>query len=281
MIRRTLLAAALLLGACAEQRLSAEGVGETIGLAVPHTEFPLVTRLCRPTAPGPAPLAVLNHGSPADAAARARMKPQGCDNEAVSWFTARGYLVALPMRRGYAPTGGPWAEGYDGCSVGDYGPAGLEAARDILAVVRALQARPEVKPGPALVVGQSAGGWGALALSSQNPPEIGAIVNFAGGRGGWQGGVANQVCREDRLVAAAGEYGRTARVPTLWIYTANDSFFGPALASRLVAAYRAGGGRAEFFGAPAYGRDGHGFFWGPGGSAGWGPRVQDFLSPRR
>lgn len=278
MIRHAVLAAALLLGACADGRLSSEAAGETIGIPAPHADRPLVTRLCRPAAPGPAPLAVLNHGSPADAEGRARMRPQGCDNEAVRWFTARGYLVALPMRRGYAPTGGPWAEDFGGCSRGNYGPAGLEAARDIRAVVRAMQARPDVAAGPALVVGQSAGGWGVLALSSLNPPEIGAVVNFAAGRGGWQGGIPNQVCREDRLVAAVAEYGRTARVPTLWIYTANDSFFGPALASRMVEAYRAGGGRAEFFGAPAYGRDGHGFFWGTGGSATWGPRVAAFLA---
>ncbi|TCH96495.1 hypothetical protein EJV46_20905 [Roseococcus sp. SYP-B2431] len=208
------------------------------------------------------------------------MRPTPCDSEAVRWFTSRGYVVAIPLRRGYGATGGPWAEAFGGCARGHYGPAGLESARDILAVTRAMQARPDVAPGPALVVGQSAGGWGALALSSLNPPEVGAIVSFAAGRGGWQGGVANQVCQEDRLVAAAGDYGRSARVPTLWVYAANDSFFDHALASRMIEAYRAGGGKAEFFAAPAFGRDGHGFFYGPGGSAAWGPRVAAFLTPR-
>ena len=33
-----------------------------------------------------------------------------------SWFLARGYVVALPLRRGYGETGGAWADGrgYDG-----------------------------------------------------------------------------------------------------------------------------------------------------------------------
>lgn len=279
MIRRALLAAVLLLGACtAEQALTAEGAGELAEIPAAHTDRLFATRICRPAAPGPARLVVINHGSPVDAAARAVMRPTPCDNEAVRWFTSRGYVAAIPMRRGYGPTGGAWVEEFGGCSRGNYGPAGLESARDILAVTRAMQARPDVARGPALVVGQSAGGWGALALSSLNPSEVGAILSFAGGRGGWQGGVPNSVCREDRLVAAAAEYGLTARVPTLWIYAANDSFFSHVLASRMLEAYRAGGGKAEFFAAPAYGRDGHGFFYGQGGSATWGPRVAAFLA---
>ena len=281
MSRRALVAAVLLLFGCAmEPGVSAEGAGEVVSLDAPHAGGGLVTRICRPAASGPAPLVIINHGSPVDAQARAAMKPTPCDRESVRWFTSRGYVAAIPMRRGYGPTGGEWAETFGNCTRGNYGPAGLESARDILAALRAMQLQPGVVPGPALVVGQSAGGWGALALSSLNPPEVRAIVNFAGGRGGWQAGVPNSVCREDRLVAAAGEYGRTARIPTLWIYAANDSFFDHALASRLVAAFRAGGGRAEFFAAPAFRQDGHGFFHGPGGSATWGPRLEDFLSRR-
>ncbi|MDB5414250.1 MAG: prolyl oligopeptidase family serine peptidase [Rubritepida sp.] len=277
MIRRLCLAAALLLGACAaEMPLSAEDSGETLNL----TDRALFTRICRSGAVGPAPLVVINHGSPGDASARAGMRPTPCGNEAVRWFTTRGYLVAIPMRRGYGRTGGPWEENFGRCDQGNYGPGGLEAARDILATVRAIQARPDVSPGPSLVVGQSAGGWGVLALASLNPPEVGAIINMAGGRGGWQGGVPNQVCRPDQLVRAAGAYGGTARLPTLWIYAANDSFFNHAMASQLVEAYRGSGGVAEFHAVPAYGSDGHGLFYGSGGSATWGPLAAAFLVPR-
>ena len=31
--------------------------------------------------------------------------------ERVELFAARGYMVALPLRRGYGETGGPWVEG--------------------------------------------------------------------------------------------------------------------------------------------------------------------------
>ncbi|WP_424811717.1 alpha/beta hydrolase family protein [Roseococcus sp. YIM B11640] len=279
MIRRALLAAALLLAACAAEAQD-QGGGELIELTIPHADRPFATRICRPAAPGPAKLVVINHGSPADAADRPMMRPASCSNEAVRWFTSRGYVAAMPMRRGYGATGGPWAEEFGGCSRGNYGPAGLEAARDILAATRALQARPDVARAPALVVGQSAGGWGVIALSSLNPPEVGAIVNFAGGRGGWQGGLPNQVCRPENLAAAAGEYGRTARVPTLWIYSANDTFFDRPLAIRMSDAYRTAGGQVDFQPLGPYGRDGHGLFFGQGGSEAWGPVVSRFLAGR-
>ena len=74
------------------------------------------------------------------------------------------------------------------------------------------------------------------------------MIDFAGGRGGHQkmsdGSLGN--CTPDALVKAAGRYGSTARVPTLWIYAANDSFFSPALARRMFDAYNAAGGHGIY-----------------------------------
>lgn len=274
MKRGLLLAALLALGACnADAGLRADEVGETLRLPAEHVPGGLFTRICRAAAAGPARLVVINHGSPGDAAARPTMRPTPCGAEAVRWFTSRGYIVAMPMRRGYGETGGAWAEHFGGCQRGDYASAGRETARDILSAVRAMQGRGEVARGPAVVVGQSAGGWGALALAAQNPAEVSLIVNMAGGRGGWQGGVANRVCQPEHLVRAAGEFGTTARTPSLWIYTANDSFFNHALAQRMVGAWRDAGATADFQAIGPFGRDGHSMFFGAGGSAVWGPLV--------
>src|SRR5262249_18128228 len=79
-------------------------------------------------------------------------------------------------------------------------------------------------------------------------------MNFAGGRGS-QGD--NNVCNPDALVQAYGVFGKTSRVPMLWVYAANDLFFWPALAHRFYEAFRAGGGNAKFIDAPASGDDGH------------------------
>ena len=278
MRRGLLLAAILALGACATDAvLRADEVGETLRLPAEHVPGGLFTRICRPASPGPARLVVINHGSPGDAAARPTMRPTPCGAEAVRWFTSRGYIVAVPMRRGYGETGGAWAEGFGGCQRGDYGAAGRETARDILGVVRAMQARGDVARGPAVVVGQSAGGWGGLALAAQNPPEVALIVNMAGGRGGWQGGVPNSVCRPENLVRAAGEFGTTARTPTLWIYATNDSFFDHALARRMVEAWQGAGAPADFRAVGPFARDGHNMFFAAGGSEVWGPLVSASL----
>lgn len=67
-------------------------------------EHRLFTRICRPTGDAPAPVVLINHGSPPDADARPAMRPASCESEAVQWFLARGYLVVLGMRRGYGET---------------------------------------------------------------------------------------------------------------------------------------------------------------------------------
>ena len=282
MMRRLAAAALLLplLGACAiaESDLSAGQAGETVRLAAAHVPGGLYTRICAPP-PGAPPghLVLVNHGSPGDPAIRPAMRPASCQSEAVRWFTARGHLVALPMRRGYGLTGGTWAEGYGPCAAPDYARAGRETARDILAATRAMQARPGTPPGPAIIVGQSAGGWGALALAAENPGEVARIVNMAGGRGGRQNDQPDSVCRPESLVQAAGGFGATARIPTLWIYAENDSFFAPGLARAMAGAYRVAGGPLTLRQMPAFGRDGHGLFFGQGGSAIWGPEVEAFL----
>lgn len=246
----------------------------------------LVTQVCRPAADRfpddrPAPLMVLNHGSPANSSQRPGMKPYACDSEPAGWFLARGYVVAMPMRRGYGETSGPWLEEYGRCSDPDFYRGGLPAAEDIHSAVQYLEKLPYVQPGRTVIVGQSAGGWGSLAYSSRNPQGIVAIVNFAGGRGGWAGNQPNTNCVPDRLVAGAGKYGETARVPTLWIYAENDSFFAPAISRAMHARYTAAGGRAEFHLLPPWDRDGHGFLNGRGAAALWGPLVERFLADRQ
>ena len=280
-------AATLALAACVAEPPAAPPAIAPLSLAPPampqREEFHTIpiagstsinARLCRPDQPGPVPLAVINHGSPANAAQRATTRPAACESEAVTWFTARGFAVLLPLRRGYGISGGEWAEAYGRCGDADFAAAGRATARDIRAAIDHATRLPGIRPQGVLVVGQSAGGWGALALASENPPQVAAIVNMAGGRGGWAQQAPNTNCRPDRLVSGAGEYGRTARLPTLWLYTANDSFFGPALAAEM---HRAYGGTAQFVPLPAWGQDGHSLFFGRGGSATWGPVVEPFL----
>jgi dienelactone hydrolase len=239
----------------------------------------LVTRICRPPGEGRAPLVVINHGSPPDPAARPRWATPTC-NAVAEWFLQRGYVVAIPLRRGYGATGGSWAEGYGTCNRADYAAGGLASAADLEAVVRTMRTLPYVAPNRLVMAGVSAGGWASLAFGSRYPDGLIAVLNFAGGRGGHRDNVPNNNCSPDQLVAAAATFGRTSRVPSLWVYALNDSFFDPRLARRMFDAYTGAGGRAEFVQPAAFQRDGHDLF-GNAGVPVWGPIAGTFLDKVR
>jgi dienelactone hydrolase len=196
---------------------------------------------------------VLSHGSPRDAAGRAEFG-KGTLAAIARHFTARGVMVAVPIRRGYGTDGGAWAEGYGACDRAEFHRAGLTSARDIRAALDAVLSRPDADQRRVVLMGVSAGGWGSLAAASQSVPGLLGVVNFAGGRGSLKAG---EVCSPDALVSAAGRYGSGSRVPQLWLYSSNDRFFGPEIAGRLHRAFQEAGGRAEFVAAPPFGEDGH------------------------
>jgi dienelactone hydrolase len=228
----------------------------------------------RPRGETPRRLVVINHGAPTSGPATLS---QPRFEAASQWFVEQGYVVVVPQRRGYGETGGRYNESYGHCDNADFEGAGREGARDIAAAVAFMRRQPFVRAEGTWVVGQSAGGWATLAYASQNPPGVSGMVNFAGGRGGRRGNLANNNCSPDKLVKAAGVFGRTARVPALWIYTRNDSFFDPGLSKRMAAAYEQAGGMLEYRLLPAFGRDGHSLFSAAAGVPVWAPHVKAFL----
>jgi dienelactone hydrolase len=253
-----------------------------VPLAVGHGRVvQLHARLCLPDSAAPKTLVLINHGSPPVASDRSKTKLGRCDQEAAQWFLSRGYAVAFVLRRGYGETGGQWAEDQFGCSHPDYVHAGLETAVDMDAAVEYLTRLPEIKPADAVIVGQSAGGWGAIAYASAPHPLVSAFVVMAGGRGGHHENRANSNCRPDLLAEAAGHFGKTSRTPMLWIYTQNDSYFAPSIARAMHREFTSGGGVVDFEQPGPFGTDGHRLFFGAGGSAVWGPLVDRYLAERR
>ena len=269
-----LLLAAIAWRAAAAPAVTVENAAtEVVGIAT-RSGATLMTRVFQPPGQGPFPLAVISHGSPASASQRPTMEVPTF-GPASNWLLQQGYMVALPLRRGYGETGGAWAESYGSCSNPDYYRAGLTSAEDIADAIAFFRVRLEVDRDRVLVIGWSAGGWGSIALASENPKGVFAVLNFAGGRGGGQ---PSGNCTPKRLVAAAGRYGATARVPSLWLYSANDSFFGPELGREMFDAFVDAGGRAEYVALPAFGRDGHRVFAAADGRALWQPPVEKFLA---
>ena len=225
----------------------------------------------KPEGAGPFPIAVISHGSPRNAAQRKSAGRQRLAAQSEP-FVALGFAVLVPTRRGYGNSGGEWAEAYGRCSDPAYYEAGLESARDIRAAVEAVRGEPWADAKRVVLVGQSAGGFASVAASSQSMDGLLAVINFAGGRGSQ---TPDHVCGEARLVEAMGRYGRTARVPELWIYSANDHFFAPPIAHRMHEAFVRAGGQADFVEAPESGVDGHGYFVRAIGD--WTPRVAEFV----
>ncbi|MGE3148816.1 MAG: alpha/beta hydrolase family protein [Pseudorhodoplanes sp.] len=236
--------------------------------------------LYRPPGDGPFRLAVIAHSSTQDAAQRARFPLPGYD-AATQWLLARGYAVVLPQRPGHGETGGRYLEDQRGCDDADYRGAGFAVADSIQAAIDFMRKQDFIRKTGVAVFGQSAGGWGALALASRNPRGVDAIVIFAAGRGGRIDNRPGANCAPERLIETARLFGKTARIPLLAIYAQNDSFFSPALSKRLIDAYRAAGGRAEYRLLPSFAEEGHYLFERARGVASWGPVVEDFLARRR
>jgi hypothetical protein len=69
-------------------------------------------------------------------------------------------------------------------------------------------------------MGQSFGGWNSVALATVAPPEVKGIINFVGG-------LRSSRCdaQDAAMWDAMAQFGREARVPSLWFYGERDELF--------------------------------------------------------
>ena len=257
--------------ACAEEVPVRADLNESVVmLPVPATigSVDLQTTIYRPDGDGPFPLVIINHGKSLGGGQWQERERYPLMAEE---FLARGYVVALPMRRGFAGSGGRQAD--TGCS---FAANGWAQARDIAGVIGWFKQQPWIDGNRILVIGQSHGGMTALALASQNVPGVRAVLNFAGGL---RGSGADQCHSETGVASAYADYGATAKVDTLWFYGQNDSLFPPELAKTFYQRYTAAGGKAELVAYDAFRQDAHGMF---GTQEGfdkiWWPKAEPFLA---
>lgn len=183
--------------------------------------------------------------------------PQPAYAALASQLVARGYAVLVPERLGHGRTGGPYVEDQGGCADANYETAGRATAAQISRALAFMREQRFIARHGAVVIGHSAGGWGALALTDQPPQFVSAIIVFAPGRGGHADDVPGRVCAEARLRDAISAFGRSARVRVTWLVAANDSYFPPAFSRQLADAFTWAGGRANFSVLPSSGDEGH------------------------
>jgi dienelactone hydrolase len=222
----------------------------------PDLATPAHAVLFRPPGDGPFPLAVIAHASSQNALRRAQM-PQPGYRALAAWLVARGFAVLVPERPGHGATGGKYLEDQGGCDEADYARAGRATADVIAAAAGLVRKQSFIRPGGMVVIGHSAGAWGALALASEDPKDVAAIVAFAPGRGGHANDLPNRVCAPHTLVAASNEFGKAARVKVTWLVAANDSYFSPAFSKQLADAFRRSGGKVDFHVLAPSGSEGH------------------------
>jgi dienelactone hydrolase len=232
--------------------------------------------LFRPSGEGPFPLAVIAHASTQNVLRRAQM-PQPEYAALAAWLVAHGYAVLVPERPGHGATGGKYLEDQGGCDDANYSRAGYATADSIKAALSFLHGETSIREDGTIVVGHSAGGWGALALGGEDPKAIAAIIVFAPGRGGHANDAPGQVCAPHTLIASAAEFGDEAQVPVTWLVAANDSYFPPDLSKQMADAFRKGGDKVDFRVLPAFGSEGHWLAETDGTEAIWGPALEAAL----
>lgn len=228
--------------------------------------------LIRPAAAGKYPLALISHGSPRNVDDRPSMTARSYRAIAVE-FARRGFAALVVLRRGYGTSPGGMVDSYGSCAHPDYRHALAVAVADLQAAIAAMRNRSDVTTEGMIAVGHSAGGLATVGLAAQAPPGLAAAISFAGGRGSAS---ANMVCGDNALVDTFREMGKTSRIPMLWVYAANDGFFGPSLAHRFRDAFAGSGGKVSFVDAPAYGKEGH-YLFSSGRPEDWTPYVDRFL----
>lgn len=224
------------------------------------TEPALEVTVFQPPGDGPFPVALINHGR---ASGNAHLQPRYRPTLAAREFVRRGYAVVVPMRQGFSQSGGNEISG--GCNVASNG---LQQALSVRRSLDWLGHQPWADVSRNLMIGQSHGGLTTLAYGTNPHPGTRLLVNFAGGLRqenctAWQFGLAQ----------AIGNYGAASRLPSLWFYGDNDSYFPPAVWQEAHQRYVQAGGRAELVAFGVFGSDSHRMFGSAAGLPIWLPQV--------
>src|SRR5437763_12186438 len=284
-VRAVLLAATLVAGlgagaAQAQEDHSYYGprlIEERVRLAAPSGRTIAATAL-RAEGQGPFGAVILNHGVSASARERARESSDLLIN-AAAVFARRGYVVVMPLRRGFGATGGEMAEDPGSCSNPDYRAAEANAADDVMAAYDYARSLPYVDGNRMMLAGQSAGGMVALYTAGTRQPQgLQAVLAFAAGRGGDPDINPGIPCAIEPVARIFDMIGKSIRVPVLMNYAENDLFFSPKISRQWFERLNASWSDAEYALQPSFGKDGHYLFGDTLGVRYWLPTVETFLA---
>ncbi len=235
----------------------------------------MVVSVVREDATGRRPFLVLLHGRPPDVRGRVAVGLQTYPANA-RYFASRGFVVFTPTRVGYGVTHGPDVEYTGECDHKRFSAGVVPAVTETEDLLTYAARLPYVDPKRGVIVGESFGGLVAVAVASSAIPGITGAVNIAGGDGGDSLLHVDRPCSPDQLRDTFASFGGSAKVPTLWMYSANDRVWGKDLPGQWFRAYAAAGGRGEFVALPADKNNGHYIF--NRNAPAWHPAFEAFIS---
>jgi len=218
----------------------------------------------KPTGTGPFPVVVFNHGrEESDANLQSRARPLVFAKE----FVLHGYAVVVPMMPGFSKS-----KGQDisvGCS---FYRNGQRQAANVRRVLSWLETQRWADVSNNAVMGQSYGGLVTLAYGMDPHPGTKLLVNFAGG-------LKNESCPqwEQTLIQGLGAYGQHTRLPSLWFYGTNDSYFPPHVHHAAFDRYTKAGGKAVLYGIGNFADDAHFLIVYPEGLPLWRDKVMNAM----
>ncbi len=215
---------------------------------------PIPMTVYRPAGDGPFPLIVFNHGRSVASkrADQGRYRPENI----ARYLVNKGFVVMVPNRIGYWETYGSFDPEYSNCR--SIESMSIAASDQVLTAVAFAKTLPYVDTSRWIVAGQSVGGLTSVATVGRAPPGLIGGINFSGGTGGNPETSPGKPCGQQWISLYWENIAAHAKAPMLWLYWANDKYWGPDIPKIWHLAWTKGGGNARFVQFPGAGEDGHG-----------------------
>jgi dienelactone hydrolase len=227
----------------------------------PKFEQKITVTIWRDDAIKKAPYLLFSHGRAGTDQERGKFG-RSSEKRNSEYFVSKGFTVILPTRIGYGVSGGPDADYSGACGNKNYLEARKVAIDQSKQVLNHVFDFSYIDKTKGIVVGQSVGGFTTIGLSAENISGLKGAINFAGGDGGDPIKSAEKPCGDYLIKDTFAKYGASNKVPTLWLYSVNDKFWGEQLPKDWFAAFQKAGGKGQFISLLAYKEDGHSIFRG-------------------
>lgn len=249
----------LLVGSIAMTTGAVAQVRSMVPVTVDGSSVELAVFTYKPAGTGPFPTLIFHHGSTGKGTDSSSFAQPHLQSAMAQWFTARGWAVLLPQRRGRGGSQGLYDEGFGPVRASGYtctesaALAGAERAlRDVDAITPVLLAMPFVDRSKVAVGGVSRGGILSVAWSGRQPAVPQAVINFVGG---WMAvGCSTTNTINGNLFSRGGASVK----PSIWLYGDSDPYYPLAHSRSNFSIFQAAGGKGAFHEfAPPSGKNGH------------------------